>query len=112
MADKYIRVADFRERFGIPNDGTCRGCPHFHYHKSCLHGDLCDALDDLPAATVRPVVPSEWERPEGVTPRSWVFRCKQCGNVAYWPVPKNQKAVCGYPLCPFCGANMKGSENA
>lgn len=61
-----------------------------------------DKMDD-----VRHIVPSEWERPEGVTSRSWVFRCKQCGNVAYWPIPKNQKAVCGYPLCPFCGATMK-----
>lgn len=49
---------------------------------------------------------SEWERPEEATPRSWIFRCKRCKDISYWPIPKGHKAICGYRLCPHCGATM------
>lgn len=66
-----------------------------------------EALRNLRAADVRPVVSAEWERPKGSTPRSWIFVCSKCGDRAYFPVPKYFPKGCGYSFCPNCGADMR-----
>lgn len=64
------------------------------------------AVDLIPAADVRPVVPGTWEHLNAST-RSWRFRCSECGEVAYYPVPKYNAHGCGYHFCPNCGAKME-----
>jgi rRNA maturation protein Nop10 len=85
------------------------------HHNSVLwpdHVEECrEAIRDIPAADVRPVVRGEWERPKGYTPRSWIFVCSKCGDRAYFPVPKYFPKGCGYSFCPNCGADMRPSAN-
>lgn len=65
------------------------------------------ALMRFPAADVRPMHNAEWKRPSEATPRSWIFRCNRCNDIAYYPIPKGHVARCGYKYCPNCGAHMR-----
>lgn len=40
-------------------------------------------------------------------PRTWSFRCSECGNIAYYPTPKYFTRGCEYKYCPWCGAEME-----
>ena len=48
-----------------------------------------------------------WER-DNDRPRSWTYRCSECGEKAYYPVPKYFSKGCRYRFCPWCGARMDG----
>ena len=42
-------------------------------------------------------------------PRSWVYICSECHEVAYFPKPRNTKG-CRYKYCPWCGVEMAVTE--
>ena len=71
-------------------DAPCRACG------IC---DVLDAVEDAPAADVRPVARGEWLR----TPTFWAY-CSACGEEP----PEETNITTNY--CPNCGADMRESE--
>ena len=43
------------------------------------------------------------------------FHCSACGGIAYWPQAHRGddkgRRRCGYRICPWCGARMRGTDN-
>ena len=47
---------------------------------------------------------------ENHRPKSWQFKCSECGEIAYYPQSNHEKypsgKLCGYKYCPNCGVKM------
>ena len=64
--------------------------------------EIREALDDVPAADVRPVVRGSWEwEMYQMTPH-----CSVCGEKGK-PGPAIEKR---FPFCPWCGADMRNAN--
>ena len=48
-------------------------------------------------------------RPEGSTPRSYLWECSVCGRTSYWAMlgKRGEKPRCAYEYCPRCGVKME-----
>ena len=101
MSD-YISRQALRERLGIDPDGNCEKCRYrgaFGCNQGREHVRACEAIDDEPAADVRPVVRAHWIDTTFSHNASWIFpyKCDQCGDT-------NERKT---NFCPNCGAYMK-----
>lgn len=67
--------------------------------------DTVNRLRLIPAAEVAPVRHGRF-LPGNSRPRTWQFKCSNCGGIAYFPQPKYFSKGCGYRYCPNCGAKM------
>lgn len=69
-------------------------------------------IEDIPGEDVSAVQHGLWEH----TGTSWshLWRCTNCGQIAYYPPRGNRKKriiqPCGYKYCPNCGAKMDKKE--
>lgn len=76
-----------------------------HCFESCYDAEwMEEALKDIPAADVRPVVRGEWKKAfadhEAFGVRPFYRYCSKC----------NEVTVHQYNFCPNCGADMKGEN--
>lgn len=86
-------------------------CPVGRYGRGYVYGsdrekydawdEIIDALENIPAADVTPVVHARW------VPRKYTFSenedCSNCGYSTYYGN--------GYNYCPNCGAKMDGGDD-
>lgn len=88
MAEYIDREAAINAVFGAMADGRA----------------VFPALNNLPAADVRPVVKGRWEL-DSDPGEPWRYVCNICGE-------KTKDTVMGKPranFCPYCGAEMEES---
>ena len=71
--------------------------------RACNIGDVLDALEDYPAADVRPVVRGRWDD----KPVAFFLKCSECGCcVGHRYDVFLDRGELNY--CPNCGAQMQG----
>lgn len=90
MADKYIKASDCEKYF------------YEHLDDNGMIGAM-NAIDEMPAADVKPVVHAHWIK---VTPKH--SRCSCCDVtclIAVYPTSADAN------FCPNCGADMRGGSN-
>lgn len=63
-----------------------------------IRGDAATAIDNIPAADVRPVVRARWN-----TVKYPLYECSNCGAVY-------QDVGYGFNFCPNCGADMRAED--
>lgn len=104
--DEYIKRKD---AIAIIKEKQKELCPVGRYGRDYVYGsdrekynawdEIIDALENIPAADVAPVVHGRWE----YAPSNGVYdaRCSNCGycpGIMFW----------NSPYCPNCGAKMDG----
>lgn len=75
------------------------------YGIGCGAAKVKGVINSIPSADVQPVRHGRWDS-ANTRPRTWQFRCSECGNIAYYPTPKYFSHGCDYHYCPNCGAKM------
>ena len=117
---EYISRQGLRERLGIDPDGYCEKCRYrgmFGCNQSNEHLRACEAIDDEPAADVRPMVRGKWEKHEDFDPYGggrfveWV--CSECDKRLRgdWVIRNsNIEETPTENYCPNCGCQMNGGR--
>lgn len=94
-------------------------CPVGRYGRSYVYGsdrekydnwdEIIDALENIPAADVAPVVHARWihSRYEDCSEQFEIVKCSQCNHEAY----AMAFYVRGGNYCPNCGAKMDGGDS-
>lgn len=94
-------------------------CPVGRYGRSYVYGsdrekydaweEIVDALENIPAADVAPVVHGRWihSRYEDCSEQFELVKCSQCNHEAY----AMAFYVRGGNYCPNCGAKMEGGDS-
>lgn len=74
------------------------------------HGVQVQIVPEVNPALIGPV----W-RTLDANRGSMRFHCSACGGIAYWPQAHRGddkgRRRCGYRICPWCGARMRGTDN-
>ncbi len=89
-------------------------CPVGRYGRGYVYGsdrekydawdEIVDALENIPAADVAPVVHGRWIRPHWRN-SNYCCDCSECGGEAmHRDYQWNKNGI--YPICPNCGAKM------
>lgn len=101
--DKYIKRED---AIAIIEEKQKELCPVGRYGRSYVYGsdrekydawdEIIDALENIPAADVAPVVHGEWIHHD-----DGVVTCSECGNA---------ESSDSY-YCRYCGAKMDGGDD-
>jgi DNA-directed RNA polymerase subunit RPC12/RpoP len=82
-------------------DAPCRACDIM---------DVLDAVEDAPAADVRPVVKAFWiGEGDGYADGEMVYDVWSCSNCGY-TVDEGDNEPPRYNFCPNCGAKMEESR--
>ena len=81
------------------NNYECRG-------HSLSRQDICDIVDTISTADVKPVVRGKWRK---IDKLGRTVKCSKCGNtLALYGVNAGRGNA---NFCPNCGADMRGGSN-
>lgn len=109
--DKYIEL---EAATAIIEEKQKELCPVGRYGRGYVYGsdrekydawdEIVDALENIPAADVAPVVYGRWIRPHWRN-SNYCCDCSECGGEAmHRDYQWNKNGI--YPICPNCGAKM------
>lgn len=109
--DKYIEL---EAATAIIEEKQKELCPVGRYGRGYVYGsdrekydawdEIVDALENIPAADVAPVVHGRWIRPHWRN-SNYCCDCSECGGEAmHRDYQWNKNGI--YPICPNCGAKM------
>ena len=101
----YNPTDDLISREALKKELNSRPFPQ-DYSTTLLLGTFNELIDNAPAVEARPQ--GEWI-PMSTDCRGYSesFKCSICGAYIY---PRCLEKELDYNLCPYCGADMKGSE--
>lgn len=114
--DKYIEL---EAAIAIIEEKQKELCPVGRYGRGYVYGsdrekydawdEIVDALENIPAADVAPVVHGRWIRPHWRN-SNYCCDCSECGGEAmHRDYQWNKNGI--YPICPNCGAKMNGGNS-
>lgn len=95
-------VDELQKKFKIECAGECAICTNNN------NFDSCKLIDSAPIVDAEPVVQGQWLKAIGMMPPEWFGRhvCSVCDHFA----PNDSYGTHEWlsPICPYCGAKMKG----
>ena len=101
MSEKYIRIQDALDAFGLSEKTRKYGGDHSGYDTRMFY-EIQDTIESIEPAGVAPVVHSRWiKTADGA-------ECEKCGREAVYQIVNDHWEY--EPFCPHCGAKMDGGE--